>query len=140
MPQGIDPDSRELAVAMQLIDALEAEWDPKAYHDTYRERINALIAEKREGHAIVFEAERPRANVVNLIAALEASVAQSRKGACGCRLGAGRDHPCPVRRQGRAAELRGHEQGGTACPRLRDAGEGAAQDDQTPAREGAHRC
>ena len=65
---------RELAVAKQLIESLSAKWSPDQYRNTYRERIGELIEKKREGHAIVFEAERPKSNVIDLMAALEASV------------------------------------------------------------------
>jgi DNA end-binding protein Ku len=77
LPKDVAPDARELKIAKQLIDSLVAEWEPKAYRNTYRERIEELIEKKREGHAIVFETERPKSNVVDLMAALEASVAKS---------------------------------------------------------------
>ena len=79
LPKEVAPDSRELAIAMQLIDSLETEWNPTAYRNTYRERIEKLIEEKREGHAIVFESDQPQSNVLDLMAALEASVAKSAK-------------------------------------------------------------
>src|ERR1700761_1812923 len=77
MPSEVAPEARELKIAKQLIDPLVVDWNPKAYKNTYRERIEALIEEKREGHAIVFESERPKSNVVDLMAALEASVARA---------------------------------------------------------------
>src|ERR1700761_8055135 len=79
MPSEVAPEARELKIAKQLIDPLVVDWNPKAYKNTYRERIEALIEEKREGHAIVFESERPKSNVVDLMAALEASVAKTTK-------------------------------------------------------------
>jgi DNA end-binding protein Ku len=68
---------RELDVAVQLVKALSTDWDPQRYHNTYRERVLEMIAEKREGHEVVQRAEPVAANVVDLMAALEASVAQS---------------------------------------------------------------
>ncbi len=70
---------RELAAAKQLVDALATDWSPANYRDTYRDRVEALIEQKRKGHAVAFEAERPKSNVVDLMAALEASVARPRK-------------------------------------------------------------
>jgi DNA end-binding protein Ku len=70
---------RELAVADQLIRSLSAEWDPAKYHDTYRQRVLDLIKRKAEGEEIVVEAREPEeTNVVDLMAALEASLAAAK--------------------------------------------------------------
>lgn len=74
LPDEVDPDSRELAVAQKLIESLGASWAPERYRNTYRQRIEELIETKRQGHAVVFESDRPRSNVVDLMAALEASL------------------------------------------------------------------
>lgn len=79
LPEDVDPDSRELAVAQQLIESLSAEWSPGSYRNTYRERLEQLIEKKREGRAVVFEQERPKSNVVDLMAALQASVERASK-------------------------------------------------------------
>jgi DNA end-binding protein Ku len=68
--------ARELEIAQRLVDSLTAEWTPDQYKNTYRERVEALVEEKRAGHAIVVESERPQSNVIDLMAALEASVAR----------------------------------------------------------------
>ncbi len=70
---------RELSMARQLIDTLAADFDPDAYHDTYREKVLELIEAKAQGEEIVepVPAERP-APVVDLVAALEASLADAR--------------------------------------------------------------
>jgi DNA end-binding protein Ku len=65
---------RELAIARQLIDAMTSPWDPEQYHDTHRQRVEELVASKHEGKEIVLEAPAPALNVVDLMAALEASV------------------------------------------------------------------
>jgi DNA end-binding protein Ku len=65
---------RELAIASQLIEAMAAPWDPDRYHDTHRQRVEELVASKREGREIVLEAPPPAPKVVDLMAALEASV------------------------------------------------------------------
>jgi DNA end-binding protein Ku len=51
------------------------EWSPGDYHNTYRARVEELIARKRDGDAVVVESERPKSNVIDLMAALEASIA-----------------------------------------------------------------
>ena len=64
-------------------------WAPGDYHNTYRARVEELIEHKREGQAVVFEAERPKSNVIDLMAALEASVANMGPGAAGGTGGTG---------------------------------------------------
>ncbi|MDP9386734.1 MAG: Ku protein, partial [Actinomycetota bacterium] len=72
---------RELKMARQLIESLSTEFDPEKYHDTYREQVLALIERKAEGHDVVAApaAQRPTP-VVDLMAALEASLAAARGG------------------------------------------------------------
>jgi DNA end-binding protein Ku len=72
---------RELKMANQLIDSLAGDFDPEKYKDTYREQVLDLIEKKAEGQEIVAPAapERP-APVVDLMAALEASLAAAKGG------------------------------------------------------------
>jgi len=76
-PGDVEFQDRELDIARQLIDALTTAWDPTRYKNTYRERVEELIERKRDGKAVVFESEAPRSNVVDLMAALEASIART---------------------------------------------------------------
>ena len=55
--------SRELTIARQLIESMVAEWDPKRYADTYRERVLELIESKARGEEIVTEAPQRQAPV-----------------------------------------------------------------------------
>lgn len=76
---------REVETAKMLIDAMAAEWNPDAYRDTYREKVQGLVDQKLAGHEIVTEAAPPeRAPVIDLMAALNASmdrIAGGRSGA-----------------------------------------------------------
>lgn len=71
---------KELAMAESLIESLGADFDPGAYHDEYREKLEELLEAKASGKEIVVapdtEPEAPR--VGDLIAALEASLAAAR--------------------------------------------------------------
>lgn len=70
---------KELKIAQQLIDSLTTEFDPDKYHDEYREQVLDLIERKAEGEEIVVQAEpEKKAPVVDLMAALEASLAAAR--------------------------------------------------------------
>jgi DNA end-binding protein Ku len=71
---------RELSIAKKLVESLTDEWDPSRYKNTYRERVEALVEEKRKGHAVVHGAEeRPRSNVIDLMSALQASIDRTSK-------------------------------------------------------------
>ena len=78
------PSERELSMARQLVGSLSAEWEPEKYKDDYREKVMALIEAKAEGNEIAVpeEPERP-APVVDLMAALEASLARAKEGGTG---------------------------------------------------------
>ena len=69
----------ELAMAEQLIESLTETFDPLKYEDTYRERVMELIEAKAEGQELApIEDEGPSAEVIDLAAALEASVAAAK--------------------------------------------------------------
>jgi DNA end-binding protein Ku len=67
-------------MARQLVDSLAAEgFEPEKYHDQYREQLLDLIARKESGADIVAEPQtEPPAKVLDLVAALEASIAKSK--------------------------------------------------------------
>jgi DNA end-binding protein Ku len=71
---------RELTMAQQLIDSLTSEFEPERYRDEYRERVLDLIERKAQGETIVIEepAAEPK-EVPDLMAALEASIANAKK-------------------------------------------------------------
>jgi DNA end-binding protein Ku len=72
---------KEVAMAAQLIESLSGEFEPERFKDTYREQVLDLIERKAAGEEIVVEdAPAPDAtSVVDLMAALEASVAEARE-------------------------------------------------------------
>jgi DNA end-binding protein Ku len=70
---------RELTMARQLIDSLSTDFEPERYQDEYRERVLELINQKAEGQEVVVQqAEEAPAQVVDLMAALEASLAAAK--------------------------------------------------------------
>lgn len=79
-PEDVEVSDRELAMARQLIESLASEFDPTKYRDEYRDRVLELIERKAEGQEIVAQpaAEAP-AKVVDLMAALEASLAAAKQ-------------------------------------------------------------
>ncbi|WP_331732633.1 hypothetical protein OG592_42080 (plasmid) [Streptomyces avidinii] len=62
-------------MAEQLIDALRMKWDPEQFHDTFQEKVAAMIEAKRSGETV--EKAEPASEptgVVDLMEALRASV------------------------------------------------------------------
>ena len=76
------PGDRELKMAEQLIDSLAADFEAAKYRDDYRERVLALLERKAEGEEIIAQepAEEPRGKVVNLMDALQKSLAAAKSG------------------------------------------------------------
>ena len=75
-----DVDDRQLTMAQQLIDSLTTDFDPKRYRDEYRERVLELIEKKAEGEDVVQAPQgREPAKVINLMDALEASLAAAKR-------------------------------------------------------------
>ncbi|MEG6585555.1 non-homologous end joining protein Ku [Dendrosporobacter sp. 1207_IL3150] len=80
LPTDIQPEKRELNIAVQLVESLSADFDPTKYHDEYREKVIEMIEQKAEGQQIVNQpAAEQGAKVVDLMAALEASLAAIKK-------------------------------------------------------------
>lgn len=79
LPEIEEPSKKELTMARQLIESLSSEFEPERYHDEYRTKVLEMIEEKAKGNEIAVqpEAEEP-APVVDLMAALEASLANAR--------------------------------------------------------------
>ena len=74
------PKVAELSMARKLIDEMTHEFKPQAFRDTYREDLMRRIREKiKDGATHVLETEskkqRPKAEVVDLMAALKGSLA-----------------------------------------------------------------
>ncbi|HYZ99531.1 MAG TPA: Ku protein [Acidimicrobiales bacterium] len=71
---------RELRMAEQLIESLTEPWEPGRYEDTHRNQVLELIERKAAGEEVVATAA-PAAEekVVDLMAALEASVAEAKE-------------------------------------------------------------
>jgi DNA end-binding protein Ku len=92
LPGSVKPKGKELDMATGLIEAMSGPWRPEDYRDTYTERVEKLIEDKRRGREVVTEAAPPEPTAMtDLIAALERSVADARGGGRDGRRGGGRD-------------------------------------------------
>jgi len=71
----------ELEMASMFVGAFDQGFDPEQFHDQYREALQAVVDAKLSGHDIV-RAPEPEgdANVIDLMEALRASIAQAEGG------------------------------------------------------------
>jgi len=80
----VETSEREREMARSLLDQLSGEWDPQRYRDGYRERVLELIERKAAGEEIAVQPEaEPATAAPDLMAALEASLAEVRRGRSG---------------------------------------------------------
>ena len=71
--------SNEVNLAMKLIEGMTVEFDPAKYHDTFSEDVKKLIEDKAKGQKRQAPPPKPaRSNVIDLVAALQESLAQKK--------------------------------------------------------------
>lgn len=71
-------DEKELEMATQLIEQLTTEFKPEKYTNDYRTALMELIESKVTGEEFTVPKEAPKTNVVDLMAALQASIDQTK--------------------------------------------------------------
>jgi DNA end-binding protein Ku len=70
----------EVEMAKSLVENLSDGFDPKKYDDTYRKELLSLIRKKAKGAKLPEPVQEEEAEVVDLMAALRESVAETKKG------------------------------------------------------------
>lgn len=79
LPEGDEVKSKELNMAVKLVDELTESWDPDQYHDTYIEDLKRIINEKVEGkEPQPAEEEEIPEEITDLFARLNASLQQAK--------------------------------------------------------------
>jgi DNA end-binding protein Ku len=78
-PTGAAPTQKELAMATQLVEMLQGEFDPKAYKDEYRERVMEFIEKKAKGRAPRLQAVKVKRKTTSLDSVLAKSIESLRK-------------------------------------------------------------
>jgi len=97
----------ELKLAKQLIDQIASEtFDPTQYHDDVRERIQADIEKKVQGQDITETAEAPAepARIIDLMAALKASLGKSKAERAEAPAPAANEAPAAARRSAQKSD------------------------------------
>ena len=69
-----EPNAGMIAIAEKIIEQQEGPFDPSQFVDRYEQALKGLIADKQKGHRVVQAAEPEDTNVVDLMAALRASL------------------------------------------------------------------
>jgi DNA end-binding protein Ku len=70
-----------ISIAEKIIEQLEGPFDPGQFVDRYEEALKALIEDKKKGHKAARVDEPDDTNVVDLMAALRASLGAKGKAA-----------------------------------------------------------
>jgi DNA end-binding protein Ku len=90
IPEGDKGDYRisakELAFSEQLIETMSSDWDPDAYHDEFRERLQKVIQDRMKADGVVKRAaEEPQVeegaatNVVDFMSLLQQSIDRNKR-------------------------------------------------------------
>ena len=74
------PDPEMIAIAEKIIEQREGPFDPSRFVDRYEQALKTLIADKQKGRKVTEVDEGETTNVVDLMAALRASLAAKDKG------------------------------------------------------------
>ena len=69
------PGAAMIAIAEKIVEQQAGPFDPSQFTDRYEAALRALIAEKRKGHKPVAAPEPDDSNIIDLMAALRASLA-----------------------------------------------------------------
>jgi DNA end-binding protein Ku len=95
LEEDVEVRQQELTMAASLIETLSGDFDPSQYKDDYREALQAVIEAKVEGREVVQPTqEQPSAGtVVDLMAALRASVEAAKKERSGTQQAAAEGTP-----------------------------------------------
>ncbi|MDO7907227.1 Ku protein [Paenibacillus sp. JX-17] len=112
LPGQTEVNEKELTMAKMLIEQLSTPFEPGKYTDDYRERLLDLINHKVAGEDIRIAPAKPESNVVDLMAALQASIEAVRP----IGTDPGTQAPAPKKRAARKKAENGLEAaaGGTA--------------------------
>jgi DNA end-binding protein Ku len=93
---------KELTLAISLIEALVADFEPQKYTDTYRDNILQMVEAKKHGDVVVEIPAPHREKVVDILDALKASLAAVKKPAASAEtLEGSKEAAAPKKRKAR---------------------------------------
>jgi DNA end-binding protein Ku len=85
LDKNVDARPQEVQMAKGLIENLTDQFDPGQFHDEYREALLGIVEKKVAGEEIEVIPEAEPTRVVDLMEALKASVAATKKGAAAAK-------------------------------------------------------
>jgi DNA end-binding protein Ku len=139
LPDDAELNEREISMAQLLIESMESEWDPERFGDTHRAKIEEIIQSKRAGETIVTATgEAPTAKVVDLMEALNASIAASQSGGRAAKTKSktkSEQHKAPAAKRATRTPAAGGGGGAAAAKKA----SGAGRDKAAPAKAAAGR-
>lgn len=102
---------KELEFSEQLIQTMSGEWDPSAYQDEFRQRLQDVITKRMKDHGLVKRAEEEpevhenaATNVVDFMSLLQQSIAKKQRTPAGKAAQSADDEPAPAKKAaGKAA-------------------------------------
>jgi DNA end-binding protein Ku len=98
VPDDVELTDRERTMAQQLVESLTEPFEPERFHDEYREQLMTLIEQKAAGEEIVSQpAPEAPAKVLDLVAALEASLKRDSDGSAAPAADADEEEAAPKR-------------------------------------------
>lgn len=137
---------KELQMAKALVDGMSEDWNPEAFHDTYREDVMALVEQKvaaNETHSITTatpEGERAASsNVIDLVSLLQASLGKKPKEKGATAEDAGEEAEAPAPKARKAPARRAANEDKPPARRAAAAKTSGAAKTSTPAKAPARR-
>lgn len=101
LPGKVRLKTRDVDMAVSLIESMTTTWDPTNYHDTYRERVEELIEAKKDDEEVVTtQPASDDGQVLDLMDALQASLDRARSHTPGNAKSAGELGRSPARASG----------------------------------------
>jgi DNA end-binding protein Ku len=100
LPENPSVNEKELTMAKMLIEQLSTPFNPEQYKDDYRDKVMHLIEQKVAGEEIRIAPDQPTTNVIDLMAALQASLEAVKPGGANPAAGGTGDEAAkPAKRQ-----------------------------------------
>ena len=78
-PKNLNMKPQEIKLAEQLIETLSEDFNPAKYHDTFQERLRALVESKQKGKTLTEQPAPRQAQVIDMMEALKKSLRETQR-------------------------------------------------------------
>ena len=90
---------QEVKLTEQLIDSMMTRFKPKQYHNEFQEKLRKMIEAKQHGKSIEIDSSSKRAPVIDMLAALKKSLAETSSASNEKKITATKKHKPAIRRK-----------------------------------------